>query len=266
MSNGAASSSRPSRGGAVPAAASWDTPATLVSTSARRFVAWLLGPAHHHAEPLVWRHRRSLSDFLVCSNVAYTVIGAVYAHKGLPGRGAIVALSGVTSGAYHLSRETIAGARCCCLAHPGHERAQRPPRLLRVASPTFPPAPPRPPAEAPRTPLSVPPPAPSRRAHRPADCRGRLCQHAGAAPLRGASSAACREPAGLSGSVLQIRAAGTTRRAEARRGRLLVAALPVALVHSHGAGAARGRPRAARLSAGGLQRRRALYTGSMRFV
>lgn len=136
LSHGAFSSSWPLRSEAVPAGASSAAPFALISASARRLAAWLLAPAHQHAEPLRWDHRRSLWDFLVCSNMAYAVVGAVYARKGLPARGAIVALSGVTSGAYHLSRETVAGAPAGPAAgpHPGRESALRQPPLPRVAS------------------------------------------------------------------------------------------------------------------------------------
>lgn len=67
-----------------------------------------------------WENRRSVSDFLVFSNVIYVVIGAVYATKGRPVVAALVTLSGLTSFVYHVSRETAAGQHARTHDPPAH--------------------------------------------------------------------------------------------------------------------------------------------------
>ncbi|EOD34965.1 hypothetical protein EMIHUDRAFT_227993 [Emiliania huxleyi CCMP1516] len=57
---------------------------------------------------LAWTRRRGWTDFLVCSNLLYAVIGGAYAEKGMPFRGALLVASGATSFAYHSSGEQFA--------------------------------------------------------------------------------------------------------------------------------------------------------------
>ena len=56
----------------------------------------------------MWTRRRGWTDFLVCSNLLYAVIGGAYAEKGMPFRGALLVASGATSFAYHSSGEQFA--------------------------------------------------------------------------------------------------------------------------------------------------------------
>jgi len=81
-------------------------PATLVPTPSLRGLPGSLQPWALLRLP---NRRRHLSDFLVCSNLTYAAIAAVYAHKGLPVRSAMLALAGATSFAYHFSGESFAG-------------------------------------------------------------------------------------------------------------------------------------------------------------
>ena len=112
-----ASLSRVSRGKSQ--STSFSEPPALGSI-VNEFVAWLLRPAH--PPPIRWAFRRQLRDFLVCSNVVYAVVGAVYASNGLPARVAIVAASSVASFVYHLSRETLAGAHRPHALSEGHDQ------------------------------------------------------------------------------------------------------------------------------------------------
>lgn len=91
------------------------------------------------------RHR-SMSDFLVFSNVIYIIIGAVYATKGRPAVATLVTLSGLTSFVYHFSRETAAGehtitnprATSTSVAHQVIASSRAPSRGLRAFTPFTP--------------------------------------------------------------------------------------------------------------------------------